>query len=159
MNSYVIINNFILQSNTLHTCVLHVTYSLFTSRRLQQGLLSSRQARRLHNKLCAFNSNRMCTVHKSVPSRTLLCSTVASCFVQPFKPVIILTAEARVRTHVGFVVDLVVLGQIFLRILRYSPVNIIPPLLHIHSYIMWGIDKGLVRGPVPQRNSLTPTQQ
>jgi hypothetical protein len=34
--------------------------------------------------------------------------------------------------HVGFVVDKVALGQVFLRILRFSPSNIIPPLLHIH---------------------------
>jgi hypothetical protein len=32
---------------------------------------------------------------------------------------------------VGFVVDKVALGQIFLRVLRFSPANIIPPLLHI----------------------------
>jgi hypothetical protein len=29
--------------------------------------------------------------------------------------------------HVGFVVDKVALGQVFLRVLRFSPVNIIPP--------------------------------
>jgi hypothetical protein len=34
--------------------------------------------------------------------------------------------------HVGFVVDKVAPGQVFLRVLRFSPVNIIPPLLHIH---------------------------
>jgi hypothetical protein len=33
---------------------------------------------------------------------------------------------------VGFVVDKVALGQLFLRVLRFSPANIIPPLLHIH---------------------------
>ena len=32
--------------------------------------------------------------------------------------------------HVGFVVDKVVLGQVFPRVLRFSPVNFIPPLLH-----------------------------
>jgi hypothetical protein len=32
-------------------------------------------------------------------------------------------------THVGFVVDKVALGQVFLRVLRFSPVNIIPPSL------------------------------
>jgi hypothetical protein len=32
--------------------------------------------------------------------------------------------------HVGFVVDKVVVGQIFLRVLRFSPVNFIPPVLH-----------------------------
>jgi hypothetical protein len=34
--------------------------------------------------------------------------------------------------QVGFVVDKVALDQVFLRVLRFSPVNIIPPLLHIH---------------------------
>jgi hypothetical protein len=41
-----------------------------------------------------------------------------------------LTAAARVRAQVnpaGFVVDKVVLGQVFLRVIRFSPVNIIPP--------------------------------
>jgi hypothetical protein len=41
-----------------------------------------------------------------------------------------LTAAARVRTQVNpvrFVVDKVALGQVFLRVLRFRPVNIIPP--------------------------------
>jgi hypothetical protein len=29
--------------------------------------------------------------------------------------------------HVGFVVDKVALGQVFLRVLRFSPVSIVPP--------------------------------
>jgi hypothetical protein len=44
-----------------------------------------------------------------------------------------LTAEARVRSglvHVGFVVDKVALGQAFPRVLRFSPVNFIPPVPH-----------------------------
>jgi hypothetical protein len=32
--------------------------------------------------------------------------------------------------HVGFVVDKVALGQVFLRVLRFSPVSFIPPVLH-----------------------------
>jgi hypothetical protein len=32
--------------------------------------------------------------------------------------------------HVGFVVDKVPLGQVFPRVLRFSPVNFIPPVLH-----------------------------
>jgi hypothetical protein len=32
--------------------------------------------------------------------------------------------------HVGFVVDKVALGQVFPRVLRFSPVNVIPPVLH-----------------------------
>jgi hypothetical protein len=39
-------------------------------------------------------------------------------------------------------VDKVALGQVFLRVLRFSPVNINPPLLHIHSYVIWGWTKG-----------------
>jgi hypothetical protein len=41
-----------------------------------------------------------------------------------------LTAATWVHTEVnpvGFVVDKVALGQVFLRVLRFSPVNIIPP--------------------------------
>jgi hypothetical protein len=44
-----------------------------------------------------------------------------------------LTAEARVRSgsvHVRFVVDKVALRQVFPRVLRFSPVNFIPPVLH-----------------------------
>jgi hypothetical protein len=51
--------------------------------------------------------------------------------------------------HVGFVVDKVALGQVFLRVLRFSPVNTIQPLLHIHSCIIWE----LVSGPVSGRSS------
>jgi hypothetical protein len=40
-----------------------------------------------------------------------------------------LATESRVRARVGFVVDEVTLGQVFIRVLRFSPVNIIPPLL------------------------------
>jgi hypothetical protein len=41
-----------------------------------------------------------------------------------------LTAESRVAPgliRVGFVVEKVALGQVFLRVLRFSPVSIIPP--------------------------------
>jgi hypothetical protein len=44
-----------------------------------------------------------------------------------------LTAEARVRAEVflvGFAVDKLALGQIFLRVLLFSSVIIIPPVLH-----------------------------
>jgi hypothetical protein len=43
---------------------------------------------------------------------------------------------------VGFVVDKVALWQVFLRVRRFSPLNIIPPLLHIHPCIIWGLDNG-----------------
>jgi hypothetical protein len=32
--------------------------------------------------------------------------------------------------HVGFVVDKVTLGQVFPRILQFSPVHFVPPVLH-----------------------------
>jgi hypothetical protein len=57
----------------------------------------------------------------------------------------LLTSEARVRTQftpAGFMVDRVVLGQISLRVLRFSFVRIIPPLLHIHSCIIWRWTEG-----------------
>jgi hypothetical protein len=44
-----------------------------------------------------------------------------------------LTAEARIRSRVGplgFVVDKVAPGQGFPRVLRFPPVNFIPPVLH-----------------------------
>jgi hypothetical protein len=47
-----------------------------------------------------------------------------------------LTTEAWVHfrsDHVGFVVDKVALGQVFVRVLWCFPVSIIPPLLCIHS--------------------------
>jgi len=37
--------------------------------------------------------------------------------------------------HVRFVVDMVVLGQVFLRVLRYSPVSTILPMFHIHLHV------------------------
>jgi hypothetical protein len=33
----------------------------------------------------------------------------------------------------GFVVDKVALGQVFPRVLRFSPVNFIPPVLHYYE--------------------------
>jgi hypothetical protein len=36
----------------------------------------------------------------------------------------------------GFVVDIVALEQVFLRVLRFSPASIIPPLLHIHLSLL-----------------------
>jgi hypothetical protein len=46
--------------------------------------------------------------------------------------------------HVGFVVDKVALGQVFLRVLQFSTVSIIPPCPH--TYIIWGINNGHVGG-------------
>jgi hypothetical protein len=43
------------------------------------------------------------------------------------------TAEARARyrlSPLGFVVDKVVLGQVFPRVLQFSPVIFFPPVLH-----------------------------
>jgi hypothetical protein len=57
--------------------------------------------------------------------------------------------------HVGLGVDKVALGQVSLRVLSFSAHNIIPLLLHAHSYIIWGMDKGSVRGLVAHRHSLS----
>jgi hypothetical protein len=48
------------------------------------------------------------------------------------------------------------LGQVFLHVLLplFSSVSIILPLLHILSYILWGVDTGLIRGPVTWKLSL-----
>jgi hypothetical protein len=35
--------------------------------------------------------------------------------------------------HVGFVVNKVALGQVFVRVLRFSPVSFIPPVLHYYE--------------------------
>lgn len=53
---------------------------------------------------------------------------------------------AATEVHVGFLVNKVALGQVFLPVLRLSPVSTIPPLLHIDSYTLWGLDKGFVSG-------------
>ena len=37
--------------------------------------------------------------------------------------------------RLGFAVDKVVVGQVYLRVLRFFPVNIIPPVVHAHSFI------------------------
>lgn len=37
-------------------------------------------------------------------------------------------------------------GYVFLQVLRFYPV--IPPLLHVHTYIIWGMGKEPVSGPV-----------
>jgi hypothetical protein len=39
--------------------------------------------------------------------------------------------------HVRFVVDRMALGQGFLRVIRHSPVSIIPPWLSILIYHFW----------------------
>jgi hypothetical protein len=47
----------------------------------------------------------------------------------------------------------VALGQVFLLILRFFPVCIVPPLLHIHSCIIWGRTMGPLAAAVPFRQS------
>jgi hypothetical protein len=37
--------------------------------------------------------------------------------------------------HMGFVVDKVALGLVFLPVLQFSPVSIIPPMLHTHLHL------------------------
>jgi hypothetical protein len=55
--------------------------------------------------------------------------------------------------------DKVALGQVFLRVLRFSPDSIVPPLLHIHSCIILVMDKVSVSGPFPQTHILNPSKQ
>jgi hypothetical protein len=55
--------------------------------------------------------------------------------------------------NIGFLVDKTALEQVFLRFRRFSPNTINPPLLHIHSCIKWGMDKGTSGDPVPRRQS------
>ena len=40
-----------------------------------------------------------------------------------------------IPVHVRFMVDIVILGQVFLKVLQFFVVSIIPPMAHIHSYI------------------------
>jgi hypothetical protein len=92
----------------------------------------------------------------------LLCACTTACNTYNFlitKPTLCRMAAPHQRrlfaVHVGFVVDSVVLGQVSLRVILFSPVSIIPQLLHVY----WGMDNGPVSGPVPQRHSLTPPQR
>jgi hypothetical protein len=48
----------------------------------------------------------------------------------------LLAAGATALVHVGFAVDKVALGQVFLRVLRFFPANIIAPLLRVLSCIV-----------------------
>jgi hypothetical protein len=52
-----------------------------------------------------------------------------------------LTAEARLRArvnHVGFVVDKVALGQVFLRVLRFT-LSIYHSNVALQTHIIWGM--------------------
>jgi hypothetical protein len=60
------------------------------------------------------------------------------------RPVTAETGFSPRAVHVEFVMDKVALGQVSLRVLRFFPVSIIPPLLHIHSCINWEMDNGPV---------------
>jgi hypothetical protein len=50
----------------------------------------------------------------------------------------------------------VALGQDFLRVLPFSPVNIIPPMLHIHTCIIRGMDNGPLAIAIPKRIIVLP---
>jgi hypothetical protein len=50
-------------------------------------------------------------------------------------------------------VDRVALGQVYIRVLRFSPVSIILPLLHIHSFIIWGMASGHRDIVLPHHNN------
>jgi hypothetical protein len=60
-----------------------------------------------------------------------------------------LTAEARVHARVspcGIFGGQSGNGTDFFPVLRFYPFSIIPPLLHIHSCLIWGVDKAPVSG-------------
>jgi hypothetical protein len=54
-----------------------------------------------------------------------------------------LTAEARVHTRVGFVVDKVALGQVYLRIFRFL-LSIYHSTITLQTHIIWGMRNMLV---------------
>jgi hypothetical protein len=61
----------------------------------------------------------------------------------------LITAEARIRTQsssCGIYIRQSDIGTGFSPSSLVSPANIIPPLLHIHSCIIWGMDNGAVNG-------------
>jgi hypothetical protein len=69
-----------------------------------------------------------------------------------------LTAAAWVRAQVnpeGFVVDKVALGQIFLRVFRFSPVNITPKIEKKYSSFIHSLTPSLIliRGRTKARKS------
>lgn len=70
----------------------------------------------------------------------------------------LLTLEAGAHFHVGSVMDKVLLGHVSFQFLLFSTINITIMLLHIYSYVTWGLDKGRAGDPVPQRHSLTPLE-
>jgi hypothetical protein len=61
--------------------------------------------------------------------------------------------------HVGFVVDEVALGLVFLSVLRFYTISITPPMRHIHSCNILGMDNGPVSSPIPEGQSLTTSEQ
>jgi hypothetical protein len=83
----------------------------------------------------------------------------------------LLTTEARIRVHVGFVMDKVTMGQLSLRVLRFSPISVISQrpstgllfvlqakhCMEIHGAMaLTGETEELVEKPVPL--SLCPPQ-
>jgi hypothetical protein len=57
---------------------------------------------------------------------------------------------------VGFVVDKVALGQVFLQVLCFFTVIIIPPLLHVHSCIIWDrAEEPMARVPKVAREKIS----
>jgi hypothetical protein len=74
----------------------------------------------------------------------------------------LLAAEARIRAQgipCGICDRQSGKGAGFSQSPSFSPVNILPSLLHICSYIIWGMDKGPVGDPVSQRPNSIPSQQ
>ena len=68
-----------------------------------------------------------------------ICATWPSKPILRFRLIVAKPTRRRQRfsarpVHQNFVVDKVALWQGFLQVLRFSPITIIPPLLHIHSF-------------------------
>jgi hypothetical protein len=85
---------------------------------------------------CVFCILAMCFVTSLIMAMPWLRQLVASLSLQrnEFLPGLV---------HIGFVVDKVALGQIFLHIPQFSPVSNIPPVLYTHTS-----SGGLTTGPL-----------
>jgi hypothetical protein len=83
---------------------------------------------------------KLCTV-------MLLCSECSLSPISGVSPFANPGRVAMIKTHLTC--RLAALRSVFSRTIQFSPVSIIPPLLHIHSCVIWGLDSG----PVSDRSS------
>jgi hypothetical protein len=73
----------------------------------------------------------------------------------------LLTSETQLRAQFTLcgICNGKALGEVFLWILRFSLVSVIPLPPDVHSYIFWGMDKGAVKSPVSKTHGFTPQQK